>query len=111
MGDRNREYDQQRSGFYASKFWRRLARACIRRDGRCCICAGTNRLTAAHIRARPKGQGEPCELDRIDNLMTLCGPCHSRYEADVKARKVTPHRQLVDSIGGALLKARGVTSA
>lgn len=81
--------------FYTSKTWRRLRRACIRRDGRCLVpgCNSRERLTAHH--RVPREQGGP---DSLENLRTLCASCHSRYEADVRAGRITRLRRAVEAL-------------
>ena len=65
-----------RNAYYQSTEWRALRRACLERDHtRCVICTDTYRLTAHHIHARELGGA-----DAIENLVTLCGRCHSKLE-------------------------------
>lgn len=95
--------DRNGSSYYQTKAWRRLSRAAIRRDGECAVCMGTYRLTANHI--IPRREGGP---DSLPNLMTMCGPCHSTYEADTRHGKDTELRRLVDGIRRALIAQGGL---
>lgn len=47
----------------------------------------------------------------LELLMTLCGSCHSQYEADRRVGEATDHRQLVDGIARLLRSARGGVAA
>jgi 5-methylcytosine-specific restriction protein A len=78
-----RAYNDQTS-YYRSPEWKQLRDACLARDyNQCVACTGTNRLTAHHLKPRAEGGA-----DVLDNLLTLCGSCHSRLERgdhDVRA--------------------------
>lgn len=64
---------------YRSKGWTRARAAALARDRhRCSRCGGTQRLEVHHVRPLSQG-GSPFGLD---NLRTLCPPCHRRVEAD-----------------------------
>lgn len=89
---------------YQHRGWRRLSRACVRRDGACLICGSTVRMTANHI--EPRALGGP---DHLDNLMTMCGSCHSTYESAVRWDKRTELRDRVDTIRRQLAVQRGLT--
>lgn len=55
------------------KRWERARRACFDRDGyRCTACGHAGRLEAHHVKPLDVG-GAPYALD---NLATLCRPCH-----------------------------------
>lgn len=75
----------------------------MERDGACLLCSSTSRLTANHI--NPRGSGG---LDVLENLMTMCGACHSTYEADVRYDRSTDLRRRVDKIRAALMSSRGL---
>lgn len=83
--------ERDRNDFYQSPEWRQLA-ARAKADA-CDICAGSERLTAHHSHARRDGGP-----DKEDNIVTLCGSCHSQYEADKRAGKDTELRRLVDAL-------------
>lgn len=69
------------------------------RDGnRCVACGATWRLTPHHVKSRRSGG-----TDSINNLITLCGRCHSRYEGDLRAGRDSEHRRLIDHIAELLL--------
>ena len=75
--------------------WERTRRAAFERDGwRCVECGRPGRLEAHHITALHNG-GAPYDLD---NLETLCRPCH----IDRHRRKLSPGeaawRVLVDDL-------------
>lgn len=89
------------SSYYQTSEWRRLAGAAVQRDGECAICMGRARLTANHI--IPRQGGGP---DALPNLMTLCGSCHSGYEAAVRHGRDTELRRLVDRVRALLIERR-----
>src|SRR5574343_1003772 len=59
--------------------WLELRKACFKRDHYACVRCdyhhgqGRN-LSAHHIKPRPDG------IDELDNLITLCNPCHDFVE-------------------------------
>ena len=92
---------RNQASYYQTPGWRSLATACIQRDGNCLICCSSHRLTANHIVAR--GDGGP---DTLENLMTMCGRCHSTYEADLRYGRSTDLRRRVDEIRAELMSTR-----
>lgn len=87
---------RNRASPYQRPEWRRLARNATR--GRTCdVCGSGDRVTAHHM--NPRTDGGP---DALENLLPLCGSCHSQYEADVRHDRDTPHRRLIDQIASAL---------
>ncbi len=94
---------RNRASFYQTPMWRALAQECIERDGNCLLCSSTTRMTANHIIAR--ADGGP---DVVENLMTMCGRCHSTYEADLRYDRSTDLRRRVDEIRVALMARRGL---
>jgi len=68
--------------YYASATWKRLSRQCKQRDRFTCQSCGRvgvySQLRAHHI--VPRATGGP---DDLDNLTTLCLPCHARLHTDV----------------------------
>jgi 5-methylcytosine-specific restriction endonuclease McrA len=67
--------------YYHTTHWKALRWEALKRDKhRCTVlgCGSTHRLTVDHIRVRPRHTVEPTPADVMDNLRTLCGPCHSR---------------------------------
>ena len=67
--------------FYQSKWWRRLRRACLQRDGNLCTAPGCRARanTVDHIKTRQRVP-HPTALDHLGNLRSLC----SRHDAEVK---------------------------
>ena len=65
--------------FYKSPEWRKLRRECFYRDGyicqRCDKRFKSDDLTAHHIIPRIEGGS-----DTIENLISLCSPCHDFIE-------------------------------
>src|SRR5215475_3220600 len=96
-----RSQDQQ--SFYQSAEWRHLRReADLKLKPRCCaICESTWRLTLHHKVPREQGGA-----DSLENLCWLCGNCHSAYEGDKRARRVTTLTRLVDALS-ALVQVPG----
>lgn len=92
---------RNQGSYYQTPGWRSLARACIDRDGNCLICGSLLRLTANHIIARAAGG-----LDILENLMTMCGRCHSTFEADTRHGRSTDLRRRVDEIRAHLIESR-----
>lgn len=92
---------RNRASFYQTSTWRALAQACIERDGNCLLCSSTSRMTANHIIARTAGGP-----DVLENLMTMCGRCHSTYEADLRYGRSSELRRRVDEIRAALICSR-----
>lgn len=84
---RNQASPYQRPG------WRRLAAQARRQAGSCAACGSTHRLTAHHRQARKEGGP-----DDLSNILVLCGSCHSRYEADLRAGRDTELRRLIDRL-------------
>jgi hypothetical protein len=91
--------------FYQTRSWRKLASAAIRRDRMCVVTESLHRLTANHI--IPRTAGGP---DTLDNLMTMAGDIHSRYEADVRHNRDTELRRQVDAIRQQLIDERGLNA-
>lgn len=87
--------DRNQRSPYVTREWRRLSQAVTARDGRCQVpsCGSTSRLVAHHLENRREGGP-----DAMDNLVTLCASCHSRYEADRRAGRRTALRRAVESL-------------
>lgn len=86
--------EQDAASFYQSPKWRALAAAVRRRQGGAClICPSGYRLTAHHV--VPRGSGGP---DTLDNLVALCGHCHSQYEGDKRAGRATDLTRLIEAL-------------
>lgn len=78
--------------YYQSKEWRRLRRKA--KADSCAVCGGTDRLTVHHGQARREGGA-----DALSNLqVTLCGQCHSQFEADKRAGDNTELVRIVNAI-------------
>jgi 5-methylcytosine-specific restriction endonuclease McrA len=61
--------------FYLSRFWRLLRLERLRLDRYICQgCMQRRATTVDHVITRPPVP-YPCELDRIDNLRSLCDTC------------------------------------
>ena len=64
--------------------WRAQRRAARERDGyKCVLCSSTDRIQVHHIIPYRYSQSH-----ELDNLVTLCRPCHSREELKVNAHYV-----------------------
>ncbi len=83
--------ERDRDDPYQKRSWRKLAKSA--KASECAVCQGTERLTAHHSHARRDG-GPDTEA----NLVTLCGSCHSQYEADKRAEKQTHLRAFVEAL-------------
>jgi len=99
QSDKDRARNQ--ASYYQTPEWRTMAQACIERDGNCMVCTSTSRMTANHIIGRAAGGP-----DTVENLMTMCGRCHSTFEADTRNYRSTDLRRRVDEIRAALICAR-----
>ena len=66
--------------------WTKQRRKCLERDNYTCrVCKTTdsdlNREPAVHhITPRNSFDGEPLEMNALENLITLCPSCHGRFE-------------------------------
>ena len=72
------------SPFYQTPEWKALRKACLARDGYQCVvpgCGAPGRV-ADHIVTRPNVP-YLCELDRLDNLRTLC----KSHDSQVKEQR------------------------
>jgi 5-methylcytosine-specific restriction endonuclease McrA len=94
---------RNQASYYQTPAWRALAQACVERDGNCLVCSSTTRMTANHIIGR--ADDGP---DDVENLMTMCGRCHSTFEADTRYGRSTELRRAVDEIRVALISQRGL---
>lgn len=90
---RNREKAQTSSAYYHSPGWERLRQTAIRRDGECVVCGSMYRLSVHHRKPRTRGGA-----DSLDNLVTLCNPCHSSLEADVRGGRKSLTRSIVEVV-------------
>ena len=65
---------KRKTGFLASKIWKKLRQETLERDGRkCVICEAKDKLCVHHIlyrRNHSEFQAEP------NNLITVCKRCH-----------------------------------
>ena len=82
----DREYDRyQRDPEHRSRYhsgsWRQIRRMQLQRQPLCELCLKDNRYTKATLvhHVRPLAEGG---TNAPDNLMSLCGPCHSRLHAE-----------------------------
>jgi 5-methylcytosine-specific restriction protein A len=82
--------------YYYTRHWRALRAACLERDGHRCAVPGCHEraVVADHILRRPPGLVMPCDLDRLDNLRSLC----LRHDSAVKETPSGARRR-----GGALV--------
>lgn len=99
----SRDRVRNRTSYYQTPQWRSIAHACVERDGCCLVCWSTLRLTANHIIGRAD-RGP----DSVENTMTLCGDCHSTFEADARYGRQTDLRRRVDAIRHTLILERGL---
>ena len=81
----DREYDRYQRDEesyhrYHSASWRQIRRMQLQRQPLCECCLKENRYSKATLvhHLRPLAEGGTNEAD---NLMSLCGPCHSRLHA------------------------------
>jgi hypothetical protein len=64
-----------------------LARKCFERDGfKCKICSSGKGLNAHHLNSFKHFKEERLS---IDNLVTLCQPCHKKYHTKTKLKNIT----------------------
>lgn len=75
-----------------TKRWRALRQQALRRDGfKCTECGSRYRLQVHHVKRSEKFPELAYELD---NLLTLCGPCHSRVTViEVGIAPLDPERR------------------
>lgn len=59
--------------------WKAVRAACIERDGCCVRCQSIDQLEADHI---IRVSDEPALTFELDNLQTLCRPCHIEKERE-----------------------------
>lgn len=65
-----------------SRAWRDISDHVRRIDGQCAICHRTEKLVVHHLRAYRNGG-----TDDINNLLTMCNSCHTRYETSIRNGK------------------------
>jgi 5-methylcytosine-specific restriction endonuclease McrA len=70
--------------YLESDHWRRLRHLAFQRDGyRCTVCGRTNNLRGHHKRYH-----EVLEHCTVDDIQTMCQPCHDAHHRRVaKARR------------------------
>jgi 5-methylcytosine-specific restriction endonuclease McrA len=73
-----------RHGYYSTPHWRALRQAALKRDHWRCTITGCRRQATIvdHIVTRPRQDG-PSELDRLDNLRSLC----ATHDGEMKERR------------------------
>jgi 5-methylcytosine-specific restriction enzyme A len=75
--------------FYASARWRKLKEMVLRRQPECHACLEHGRLCASTIVHHVKPRREfPALAFDMDNLIGLCGGCHSELEATLRAKAI-----------------------
>ena len=68
--------------FYKSKAWRNVRQLALRRDMfTCCDCGGRAEEVHHKTELTPDNINIPAIALGLDNLMSLCGPCHSARTA------------------------------
>lgn len=68
--------------FYRSKAWRQARALALRRDMFTCRDCGGRATEVHHVRElNPENIDDPAIALGLDNLMSLCGPCHSARTA------------------------------
>jgi 5-methylcytosine-specific restriction protein A len=91
---------RRRRKVYQSPEWKAIRLRVIARDGACRLCGSTARLTVHHL--TPAADDGAAALD-MDNLVTLCAPCHGRIDgpkaARAKARARARRRRMPRAIG------------
>lgn len=66
--------------------WSKQRERCLERDDFECRVCGADRdelgrdLSVHHITPRSKFDGQPREMNALENLVTLCPSCHHTYE-------------------------------
>jgi 5-methylcytosine-specific restriction protein A len=64
--------------------WKAVRAACLARDGHACVeCASPDQLEADHIE---RVSESPALTFELDNLQTLCRPCHIEKEREYANR-------------------------
>ncbi len=86
---------QDGESFYQSPEWKALVAKAKRllRPLECWVCGSDWRLTLHHFTGRREGGA-----DELNNTGWLCGTCHSRYEGDRRASRVTDLTRAVDAL-------------
>lgn len=77
---------------YKTRRWRQTSAAIRRQAEHCTVCGSTRRLTVHHLQGRDDadiGRG-PFEV--------LCASCHSSYESDKRAGRITDLTRLIDHL-------------
>ena len=68
--------------FYRSKAWRQARALALRRDMYTCRDCGGRATEVHHVESlTPDNISDPAIALGLDNLMSLCGPCHSARTA------------------------------
>jgi len=74
--------------FYSSKRWARVRFLALRRDGFQCVkCGARGRLEVDHIESIRRAPERAYELE---NLQSLCMPCHSQKTNEEMGRAPNP---------------------
>ena len=66
-----------RDAIYKDARWKAARQAAIARDGGCVLCGVGHGLTVHH---RVPVLDDPALVFDVDNLVTLCRPCHGRVD-------------------------------
>ena len=69
--------------YLGSEYWKKLRRECFARDGfRCVKCGSAMNLNAHHLNYDKLG-----DYDELENLITLCGACHTEvHKFDIERK-------------------------
>jgi HNH endonuclease len=85
--------ERDRNDPYQKRSWREIRKVSIKEMCEIPGCGSTERLVGHHSIARREGGP-----DAKENIVTLCNPHHSQYEADKRTGKRTHLRALVEAL-------------
>lgn len=88
-----RTRSKNRRSPYQTPAWRRIRKARRAAGQIACAVCGSRRYVAQHHVDNVAAGGE-----LAGRTVALCASCHGRYEADVRGKRDTPLRQLIDRL-------------
>lgn len=89
----NRRYDRTRrdaasKAFYRTRAWQGVRQIKLRRDPACELCRAQGRLVqATHVHHVIEISVDRSKALDVDNLQSLCSPCHTRLHKAADAQK------------------------